>query len=460
MALADTLFLNKKNGAAEADETLLKAVLDFCEPYKTFLDGSKTEREAVETAVRLAEEKGYRPFETGKQYAPGEKIYYNNRGKGLILSTIGTASLAEGVHIVAAHVDSPRLDLKQCPMYETDGLAYFKTHYYGGIRKYQWPTIPLALHGVFSMKDGSLVKVNLGEDENDPVLFITDLLPHLGDAQAKRPLYEGIKGEELNIVIGSFPYKEDGAENQVKLNALRLLNEKYGITEADFLSAELEVVPAFKAKDVGFDRSMIGAYGHDDRVDAYTALMAELDCSSPYYTTCTILADKEETGSAGTAGLHSRYCVHYLQDLAEAYGVNPRELMRKSRCLSADVNAALDPTFPEVHERNNAAFLNCGVCVAKYTGARGKSGTNDASAEMVGYVRRVLDEAGVVWQTGELGKVDQGGGGTVAMYVAEHNIETLDIGVPMLAMHAPYELVAKFDVYMANRAFAAFLAAR
>ena len=255
MALADTLFLNKKNGAAEADETLLKAVLDFCEPYKTFLDGSKTEREAVETAVRLAEEKGYRPFETGKQYAPGEKIYYNNRGKGLILSTIGTASLAEGVHIVAAHVDSPRLDLKQCPMYETDGLAYFKTHYYGGIRKSQWPTIPLALHGVFSMKDGSLVKVNLGEDENDPVLFITDLLPHLGDAQAKRPLYEGIKGEELNIVIGSFPYKEDGAENQVKLNALRLLNEKYGITEADFLSAELEVVPAFKAKDVGFDRS-------------------------------------------------------------------------------------------------------------------------------------------------------------------------------------------------------------
>ena len=452
--------MEKKNGAAQADQATLEAAFAFCEPYKLFLDQSKTEREAVDTAVSLAEKKGYRPFEVGKKYSAGDKVYYNNRGKALILSTIGTASLGLGVHIVAAHIDSPRLDLKQCPLYESEGLAYFKTHYYGGIRKYQWPTIPLALHGVFSMKDGSTVKVTIGEDESDPVLFITDLLPHLGDAQAKRPLYEGIKGEELNIVIGSLPYQEEGAENQVKLNAMRLLNEKYGVTEADFLSAELEVVPAFKARDVGFDRSMISAYGHDDRVNAYAALMAELDCAAPVYTTCTILADKEETGSAGTAGLHSRFFIHYLQDLAEANGVNPRVMMKNSRCLSADVNAALDPTFPDVHERNNAAFLNNGVCISKYTGSRGKGGTNDASAEMVGYVRRILDEAGVVWQTGELGKVDQGGGGTVAMYISEHNIETLDIGVPMLAMHAPYELAAKYDIYMANRAFVAFLNAR
>ena len=458
MSLSEQLTYKAKNGNEVLDDRVIAEADAFCEPYKAFLDQAKTEREAVDVALALALDKGYKPFAPGGKYAAGDKVYVNNRGKSLILSTIGSAPLDEGVHIAAAHIDSPRLDLKPNPLYEAEGLGYCKTHYYGGIRKYQWPTIPLALHGVFALKDGTTVKVCIGEDEADPVLYITDLLPHLASEQSKRPLSKGIKGEELNVLIGSRPFKEDGASEQVKLNMLRLLHEKFGVTEADFLSAELEIVPAFRARDVGLDRSMIASYGHDDRVCAYTALMAELDVETPRHTTVTILADKEETGSDGNTGLNSNFLYYFLTDLAEGFGINPRTMMQRSRCLSADVNAALDPTFPEVHEKLNAARINHGACITKYTGGGGKSSTNDASAEMVAYVRRVLDDAQVLWQTGELGKVDEGGGGTVAKYISAIGVDTIDIGVPMLAMHAPYEIAAKLDIFMTHRAFAAFYA--
>ncbi|MGN0578578.1 MAG: aminopeptidase, partial [Ruminiclostridium sp.] len=364
----------------------------------------------------------------------------------------------QGVNIAAAHIDSPRLDLKQNPLYESDGLGYFKTHYYGGIKKYQWPAIPMALHGVIYKADGERVDVKIGEDDEDPVLVVTDILPHLADAQYKRPANQLIKGEELNILIGSRPFKEDKASEAVKLNIMCILNEKYGITESDFVSAELECVPAFKAKDVGFDRSMIGAYGQDDRVCAYPALSAILSLkNTPERTAVVILTDKEETGSDGNTGLRSAYLKYFIYDLAESYGVKGHTVLSASKCLSADVNAAFDPTFPDAFEKLNSAFLNRGVVATKYTGARGKSGTSDASAEFVGEIRRLFDKNGVIWQTGELGKVDFGGGGTVAMYIANLDVDTIDVGVPVLAMHAPFEITAKNDVYMAYRAFKVFL---
>ena len=337
-------------------------------------------------------------------------------------------------------------------------MALFKTHYYGGIKKYQWTAIPLSLHGVIIKSDNSSVKVNIGEDENDPVFCVTDLLPHLATEQMKRNLAQGIKGEELNIVVGSRPFKDDEASEAVKLNILNILNEKYGIIEDDFISAELEAVPAFKAKDIGFDRSMIGSYGHDDRVCAYTALSATLDCENPKHTVVTILTDKEETGSDGNTGLCSAYLKYFIADLAAEFGTDGRTVLSASECLSADVNSAFDPTFPDVLERNNCAYINKGVCVTKFTGSRGKSGTSDASAEFVGRVRNLLDSKNVIWQTGELGKVDMGGGGTVAAYIANLNVDTIDVGVPVLSMHAPYEIVSKIDVYMAYKAFSVFMA--
>ena len=452
----EKLYLQKKNGGLVLSEEELQKADAFCEEYKNFLNSSKTEREAVHYAVARAEKLGFTPFDAGKAYKAGDKVYLNNRGKALILAVVGKKDLREGVHILAAHTDSPRLDLKQVPVYENDEMGYLKTHYYGGIKKYQWVTIPLALHGVLVKNDGSVVTVRIGEDEGDPVFCITDLLPHLAADQMKRPAGELIRGEELNVVIGSRPFRDDDASERVKLNLLKLLFEKYGVTEADFLSAELEVVPAFKASDVGLDRSFVGSYGQDDRVCAYTEMEAVFDCGVPDTTVMCIFADKEEIGSVGCTGMKSAFLRHFIEDLAAPYSIAGRTVLQHSQCLSADVSAAFDPTFPEVCERKNNAFVNYGVSICKYTGARGKSGSSDASAEFMGWVRKILDEGNVLWQTSELGKVDQGGGGTVAAYIAELDVDTIDVGVPVLSMHAPYEMTAKIDVYSAYRAFVVF----
>ena len=428
----------------------------FAEGYKKFLDEAKTEREATEVVLKAAQERGFVEFDADKKYVAGDKVYFVNRGKAIILAVIGKKCLCEGVKIAAAHIDSPRLDLKPNPLYESDELALFKTHYYGGIKKYQWVAIPLALHGVIIKADGSKVEVKIGEEEGEPKFVISDILPHLGAEQGKRTLSEGIQGEELNVIVGSRPFKSDEGSELVKLNILKILNEKYGIIESDFLSAELEVVPAFKADDIGFDRGLIGSYGHDDRVCAYPAAMAAFDVADPDYTAITVLTDKEETGSDGNTGLQSAYLEYFINDLARANGIEGYRVLSKSECLSADVNSAYDPTFNSVFEKNNTSFLNKGVVITKYTGARGKGGTSDASAEYMGKIRRMLDEDGVVWQIGELGKVDAGGGGTVAKYIANLNVDVVDLGVPVLSMHAPYEVVSKLDVYMAYRAFKKF----
>lgn len=452
----EALLYQPKNGydrLSAQDEADMKS---YCEDYKKFLDAGKTERECVTEAVRLAEAKGFKPFTRGMAVNPGDKLYRINRGKALMLAVVGTRPLSEGVNIGAAHIDSPRLDLKPNPLYEDAELAFFKTHYYGGIKKYQWSAIPLSLHGRVVKKDGSYVDIVLGEDKEDPQFCVTDLLPHLGGEQMKKPAAKIIEGEDLNILVGSRPFKSDKGSELVKLNILKLLNEKYGITEYDFLSAELELVPAFQVTDIGFDRSMIGGYGHDDRVCAYPALMAVLDQKIPDDTVITILTDKEETGSDGNTGLNSDYLRYFVADLAMQEGLEPRHVLSRSACLSADVNAAFDPTFASAYEANNASFLNNGVVVTKYTGSGGKGGTSDASAEFMGRIRSLLDKKKVLWQVGELGKVDGGGGGTVAKYIANMNVDVVDVGVPVLSMHAPFEVVSKIDVYMAYRAFYEF----
>lgn len=455
--LKKALLSKKENAFLKMKSDEIKKCDKFSEGYKAFLDAAKTEREAVEYTLKLIEENGFTEYKPGMKLKAGDRIYRCNRGKAVIMAVIGKEDIKKGVRICAAHIDSPRLDLKQNPLYEDSEIALFKTHYYGGIKKYQWTVIPLALHGVIIKADGTKVKVTIGEDENDPVFCVNDLLPHLAADQMKRNLAQGIKGEELNIVIGSRPFKEDGLSEAVKLNIMQILNEKYGIVEDDFLSAELEAVPAFKAKDIGFDRSMVGAYGHDDRVCAYTALMATVKCSNPKHTAVTVLTDKEETGSDGNTGLQSAYLKYFIADLAAEFGAEGREVLSNSQCMSADVNAAFDPTFPDVMEKRNCAFINHGVVVTKFTGSRGKSGTSDASAEFVGKIRSLLDENKVIWQTGELGKVDMGGGGTVAAYIANLNVDTIDVGVPVLSMHAPFETVSKIDVYQAYRAFESFI---
>lgn len=455
--LKKALLSKKENAFLKMKSEDIKKCDKFCEGYKAFLDAAKTEREAVEYTIKLIEDNGFVEYKPGMKLKAGDKIYRNNRGKAVMMAVIGKEDIKKGVRLCAAHIDSPRLDLKQCPLYEDTEMALFKTHYYGGIKKYQWAVIPLALHGVIIKADGTKVKVTIGEDEDDPVFCVNDLLPHLAADQMKRNLAQGIKGEELNIVIGSRPFKEDGLSDAVKLNIMQILNEKYGIVEDDFLSAELEAVPAFKAKDIGFDRSLIGAYGHDDRVCAYTALMAAVKCSNPKHTAVTVLTDKEETGSDGNTGLQSAYLKYFIADLAAEFGAEGREVLSNSQCMSADVNAAFDPTFPDVMDKRNCAFINYGVVVTKFTGARGKSGTSDASAEFVGRIRKLLDENKVIWQTGELGKVDMGGGGTVAAYIANLNVDTIDVGVPVLSMHAPFETVSKIDVYQTYKAFEAFI---
>ena len=455
--LKEKLFYEKKNGLLKADEATLDSMQKYCEGYKAYLDAAKTEREAVATAIVLAEQKGFVPFVIGKQYNAGDKVYFNNRGKTVAFAVIGKEKADKGINITAAHVDSPRLDLKPNPLYEELELALFKTHYYGGIKKYQWTALPLALHGVFAKKDGSVVEVNIGEDDADPKFVINDLLPHLAREQSKRTLSDGIRGEELNVLIGSMPFKSDEGSELVKLNILKILNEKYGVTEEDFLSAELELVPAAKACDIGFDRSLIGAYGQDDRVCAYPALTAILDVAVPQKTAIAILTDKEEIGSMGNTGLQSDFLPHVVHDICVMQGCDETVAKRNSKCLSADVNAGTDPTFQDVMERRNASFLNYGVVVTKYTGGGGKSSTSDASAEYVAEIRAMLDRANIIWQTGELGKIDAGGGGTVAMYVANLGIDVIDLGVPVLSMHAPYETTAKLDVYMCYRAMYEFM---
>ena len=455
--LKEKLFMQKKNAYLRMTDADIKKCEKFCEGYKEFLDSAKTEREAVGFIERAAKAKGFTEFDKNKTYKPGDKVYRVNREKAVVLAVIGKAPITDGVNLIAAHIDSPRLDMKQNPLYEKDELGYFKTHYYGGIKKYQWTTIPLALHGVIVKSDLTKITVNIGEDENDPVFCVSDLLPHLASAQMKRTAPEIVKGEELNVLVGSRPFKDDEASEAVKLNLLMILNEKYGITEADFLSAELEAVPAFKARDIGFDRSLVGGYGQDDRVCAYTELMAILELKDPKKTAVAVLTDKEETGSDGNTGLRSAYLKYFIADLASSFGACGRDVLSASRCLSADVNAAFDPTFPDVFEKNNACVLNGGVCVTKFTGSRGKSGTSDASAEFVGEVRELLDRKGVIWQTGELGKVDIGGGGTVAAYIANLNVDTIDVGVPVMSMHAPFEITAKADIYAAYKTFEAFV---
>lgn len=450
--LKEELFFEKKHFSVQMSEEELKKADDFCEGYKEFLAVAKTERECVDYMVEKAQAQGFTAFDSKKTYKAGDKVYFNNRGKSIILAVMGKKGVSEGAKIVAAHIDSPRLDLKPTPLYESSELAYFKTHYYGGIKKYQWVAIPLSLHGVMIKKDGESVKISIGEKEGEPKFVITDLLPHLDKEQSKRPLLEGIKGEELNILIGSRPFKSDSGSELVKLNMLKILNEKYGVTEKDFISAELELVPALPVSDIGFDSSLIGAYGHDDRVCAYPAAIAAFNMEVPEHTVITVLADKEEIGSDGNTGLNSAFMKYFICDLAKAEGLEGRDVLSMSECLSADVNAGFDPTFPSVHDKYNCCTLNYGCVITKYTGARGKSSTSDASAEFMGKVRRILDNANVSWQIGELGAVDEGGGGTVAKYVANLNVDVVDLGVPVLSMHAPYEIVSKADVYSTYRA--------
>ena len=453
--LEEKLFFKPKHIAKDNPKDIEKAMA-FAEGYKTFLDNSKIERECVSYSVALAEKAGYKPFTRGIKAKAGDKFYYVNRGKNLYLVTIGKKPLNEGIHFNIAHIDSPRIDLKPNPLYETDELAYFKTHYYGGIKKYQWTTIPLALHGRIMLADGKAIDVDFGEKPGDPVLVITDLLPHLGRAQGERKLNEGIKGEELNILLGSLPVDDKEVKEAFKLRVLSILHDKYGITEKDFMRSELTLVPAQKAVDVGLDSSMVGAYGQDDKVCAYTALMAEFDCKKPEYTSLTALVDKEEIGSTGNTGMESDALLHFVEDLAECEGERVRDILRNSICLSSDVNAAYDPTFPDVYEKQNSSFFNHGPVLTKYTGVRGKGGSNDASAETMQKVIGYMEDAGVAWQVGELGKVDEGGGGTIAMFMGNMDVDTVDLGVAVLSMHAPFELTAKLDVYYTYRAFLAF----
>lgn len=454
--LKEKLFLKNKNGLKESDDKTIELSFYFAEGYKDFLNSAKTEREATEVSVNMAKKAGFVEFDPKKAYKPGDKMYINNHKKSAIFIVMGTDDIENGANISAAHIDSPRLDLKPNPLYEDIELSLFKTHYYGGIRKYQWTAIPLALHGVFVKKDGSVINVCIGEKDDEPIFVVNDLLPHLAAEQSKRPLSKGIKGEELNVLVGSMPFRDDSESELVKLNILNILFEKYGVCEDDFLSAELECVPAFKARDLGLDRSMIGSYGHDDRVCAYPSLSAVLEVSNPRRTSICVLADKEEIGSDGNTGLNSDMLYHVVDDLCRAAGKSTTLALRNSYCLSADVNAGTDPTFKDVMDPLNAAYLNHGVVITKYTGAGGKSGTSDASAEYVGKVRAMIENENIIWQIGELGKVDIGGGGTVAKYIANLGVNVVDLGVPVLSMHAPFETIAKFDLYMAYLTMKAF----
>ena len=453
--LRKKLLFEKKNGNDLLTDAERQEMEAYCAQYRAFLDAGKTERECIAAALYLAETHGFRAWKPEERYAPGDKIYYVNREKNIALAVIGEKPLSDGVCAAVAHVDAPRLDLKPAPLYEEDEMAFFKTHYYGGIRKYQWTTVPLALHGAVVLKNGEKILVKLGDAPDDPQFLITDLLPHLGRQQGAKPLNEAIPAETLNLLIGGRPCAEDDGKDRVKLEVLRLLNERYGIVEEDFASAELQAVPAYSAREIGFDRSFLGAYGHDDRSCAFAALSAILLPKIPEKTAICLLVDKEEIGSEGVSGMQSAAFDRFVSALCRTQDVPLEECYANSFCLSADVTAAYDPNFSEVYDKRNSTRCNYGVGIKKYTGSGGKSGGSDASAEAMGYLRGILNKNGVQWQTAEMGKTDVGGGGTVAKFMARRNIDTVDIGVPVLSMHAPYETVAKLDCYMTFRAIRA-----
>ncbi len=447
----DELLLSQKDGHDLLSDSELEACEFFNAEYKSFLDRCKTEREAVRYMVARAQEKGFRQFTRGMKLSPGDRIFRVNRAKAVVFAVVGEKQLSCGAAIAAAHIDAPRIDLKTNPLFEDSGIAYFKTHYYGGVKKYQWLAMPLELRGVVALKDGTIKDISIGPGKDDPVFCITDLLPHLANDQMKKTLSEAISAENMNLLIGTRPFKDYDGADRTKLSIMDILNTKYGIIEADLASAELSLVPAHGARDVGLDRSLVGAYGHDDRVCAFEAFRSVLDVSQPERTAVSMLADKEEIGSEGVTGMQSAFFDTFMKDLCEAQGTSLRECYENSFCLSADVTAAFDPNFPEVYDKRNSPRLNYGMGICKYTGSRGKSGASDASAELVAKLRRILDTAGVIWQMAPLGKVDGGGGGTVAMFMAKRNIDTIDAGVPVLSMHSPFEVISKLDNYMSYK---------
>lgn len=454
--------MRSENGFMKAEEAEKKKVFEFSDEYKKCISECKTEREFAAESKRLLEKNGFIPMSSAKSLKCGDKVYQINRGKGVFAAVIGEEEITDGFNIVGAHIDSPRLDLKPRPLYEESGFAFFKTQYYGGIKKYQWLTIPLAIHGVIVKKDGTQIEVEIGEKEDDPVFAVTDLLPHLSQEQMQKKLNAAFSGENLNVILANIPDMEDEDGEKIKFAVLKMLEKKYGVTEADLISSEIEVVPAFGARDLGFDRSMIIGYGQDDRVCAYTSLRAVMDIERPKKTAVCLLVDKEEIGSMGNTGMQSAFFELMTAKLIKLQTGTYDELMLKeafsnSTCLSSDVGVAFDPQFPETCEKRNTAFINCGVVLTKYTGSRGKSGSSDASAELVAKIRDIFDSNDVLWQTGELGKVDIGGGGTIAQFVANLNIDVIDCGVPLLCMHAPYEISGKFDVYSAYKGYRAFL---
>jgi aspartyl aminopeptidase len=471
--LQEKLFLEKKSSWEGATDELKNKVRGFADGYKLFMDKGKTEREFCAESIACLEKQGFQDFDkllkAGKKPEAGMALYRSNRGKSVIMAVLGTKPVSEGLNILGAHIDSPRLDLKTNPLYEDSGLAMLDTHYYGGIKKYQWPTIPLALHGVIIKNDGTKLELCVGEDDKDPVLVITDLLPHLGSDQMKKTASELFSGEDLDVLAGSIPYNDEKVKEKVKLNVLNILHEKYGISEEDFTAAELELVPAAKAKDVGFDRSMIGAYGHDDKSCAYTALYALAGFAgkkAPAKTVLAYLSDKEEIGSVGNTGAASRFFEDFLDDLAEAQaaaagkalsGIERRAMYAKSSMLSADVGAAFDPRFADVYDKKNACYLGLGIMLSKYTGHGGKAGGSDANAEFYSRVLSIFDKNKVAWQFGDLGKVDKGGGGTIALFAANLGIEVLDCGIPVLSMHSPWEVISSMDLYQTYLAYLAFL---
>lgn len=458
--LKEFLFNTKKCGWEDLTDSVKNDVIKFNDEYMHFLNKSKTEREAASFITEVLEKNGFINIKDKMILVPGDKVFYVNRGKSVYAAIMGNKPVEAGLNIIGSHIDSPRLDLKPNPLYEDSGFAYFKTHYYGGVKKYQWTTIPLSIHGVIVKANGEKITINIGEDENDPIFTITDLLPHLAQEQMERKLKDGISGEDLNLLIGSIPIGDAKTTERVKLNVLKILNDKYGITEKDFVSSELELVPAFKARSLGFDRSMVAGYGQDDKICAYTSLRALLDTISPAKTAVCIFADKEEIGSMGNTGMESHVFDTFISELLNKTNTNRPNLLDKvfcnSKMLSADVDAGLDPIYASVSEKNNAAYLGMGVGLNKYTGARGKSGASDANAEFVAQIRNIFETNNISYQVSELGKVDTGGGGTIAYILANKGIDVIDCGVPVLSMHAPYEVTSKFDVYEAYRAYAAF----
>ena len=458
--LKEKLFKQKKDGWETANTRTREEIFNLSKKYMNYLNVAKTEREFIKQAKKMADENGFKDIAEYETLKPGDKIYFVNRAKSMYLAIIGEESIEKGMHIIGSHVDSPRLDLKPNPLYEDTGLAYLKTHYYGGIKKYQWTTIPLSMHGVIVKTNGEKVEINIGEDKNDPIFTITDLLPHLAQEQMERKLKNGVDGEDLTLLIGSIPYDDSKATEKVKLNILNILNQKYGITEIDFTSSEIELVPAFKARSLGFDGSMVAAYGQDDKVCAYTSLQAMMELEKVKNTAVCILSDKEEIGSMGNTGMESHMFDFFISEILNKLGVNRPNLLDKifcfSKMLSSDVDAGYDPLYAQVSDKHNAGFLGKGISLNKYTGARGKSGASDANAEYVAWVRNVLEKNEILYQVAELGKVDIGGGGTIAYILANKGTDVIDCGVPVLSMHAPYEVTSKFDIYSAYKTYKAF----